>query len=83
MPKETLIRATFKWAWLTGSEVQSIITNTGIWQHPGRHGTGGSDNSTFSSEGCQRKTDFQAAEMRVLKPTPTVTHFLQQGHTSK
>ena len=27
------------------------------------------------------KTDFQAAMVRVLKPTPTVTHLLQQGHT--
>jgi hypothetical protein len=28
------------------------------------------------------KADFLAARMRVLKPMPTVTHFLQQGHTS-
>jgi hypothetical protein len=27
------------------------------------------------------KTDFQAAMVRVLKPTPTVTHLLQQDHT--
>ena len=39
------------------------------WQHPGRHG----------SEGKQ-KTGFQAARRRFSKPTPTVTHFLQQGH---
>jgi hypothetical protein len=25
---------------------------------------------------------FQATRMRVLKPTATVTHLLQQGHTS-
>jgi hypothetical protein len=28
------------------------------------------------------KTDFQAARTRVLKPTPTVIYFHQQGHTS-
>jgi hypothetical protein len=27
------------------------------------------------------KTGFQAIRTRVLKPTPTVTHFLQLGHT--
>jgi hypothetical protein len=27
------------------------------------------------------KIKFQAARMRLLKSTPTVTHFLQQGHT--
>jgi len=28
-----------------------------------------------------RKTDFQAARRRVLKPTMTMTNFLQQNHT--
>ena len=32
---------------------------------------------------CQEKTGFQVARMRVLKPIPTVIHFLQQCHTSK
>jgi hypothetical protein len=31
---------------------------------------------------ARKKTIFQAARRRVSKPTPTVTHFLQQGHTS-
>jgi hypothetical protein len=31
---------------------------------------------------ARRRNDFQAARMRVLKPTPTVTHLLLQGHTS-
>ena len=35
-----LIRTTFNWGWLTGSEVQSIILKAGTWQHPGRHGAG-------------------------------------------
>ena len=30
----------------------------------------------------RRKTGFQAARMKVLKPMLTVTHFLQQDHTS-
>jgi hypothetical protein len=29
----------------------------------------------------RRKTGLQAAKKRVSKPTPMVTHFLQQGHT--
>jgi hypothetical protein len=35
MTKASLIRTTFNWGWLTGSEVQSIITKAGAWQHPG------------------------------------------------
>jgi len=52
MTKATLIRTTFNWSWLTGSEVQYIIIKAGTWQHPGRHGAGGNENSTSSSEGC-------------------------------
>ena len=37
MAKATLIRTTFNWGWLTGSEVQSIIFKVGAWQHPSRH----------------------------------------------
>jgi hypothetical protein len=43
MTKATLIRATFNWGWLTGSEVQSIIIKVGSWQCPGRHGAGGAE----------------------------------------
>jgi hypothetical protein len=50
--KATLIRTTFNWCWLTGSEVQSIIIKVESWQYPGRHGAGGAQNSTSSSEGC-------------------------------
>jgi hypothetical protein len=72
MTKATLIiRTTFNWGWLTGSEVQSIIIKAGAWQHSGRHGAGGAESSTSSSEGW----------MKALQPTPTVTHLLQQGHT--
>jgi hypothetical protein len=32
---------------------------------------------------AKQNNDFQAARVRVLKPTPTVPHLLQQqGHTS-
>jgi hypothetical protein len=51
MTKATLIRITFNWGWLTGSEVQSIIIKAGTWQHPGRRGVGGAKSSTSSSEG--------------------------------
>jgi hypothetical protein len=36
MTKATLVRTTFNWGWLTGSEVQSNIIKAGVWQHPGR-----------------------------------------------
>ena len=51
MTNATLIRAAFNWGWLTGTEVQSIIIKLGTWQHPGRHGVGGAESSTSSSEG--------------------------------
>jgi hypothetical protein len=34
MTKASLVRTTFNWGWLTGSEVQSIIINEGTCQHP-------------------------------------------------
>jgi hypothetical protein len=52
MTKATLIRATLNWGWFTGSEVQSIIIKVGTWQCPGRHGAGGAESATSSSEGC-------------------------------
>jgi hypothetical protein len=51
MSKATLIRITFNWGWLTGSEVQSIIIKSGARQHPGRHDAGRAEGSTSSSEG--------------------------------
>jgi len=39
----TLVRTTFNWGWLTGSEAQSIIIKAGAWQHPGRPGAGGAE----------------------------------------
>jgi hypothetical protein len=52
MTKTCLIRTTFNWYWLTGSEVQSIFMKERTWQHPGRYGAGGAESSVSSSEGC-------------------------------
>jgi len=52
MIKATLIRTTFNWGWLTGSEIQSIIIKAGAWQHLGRHGAGGAENSASSFGDC-------------------------------
>jgi hypothetical protein len=51
MTKATLIKTTFNCDWLTASEIQSNTITTGAWQHLGRHGAGGAESSTFSSEG--------------------------------
>jgi hypothetical protein len=48
MTKATLIRTTFNWGWLTGSEVQSIIIKAGT---SCSHGAGEAESSTSSSEG--------------------------------
>ena len=81
MTKATLIRTTLNWGWLIGSEVQSIVIKAGASQHPGKHGAA-AESSASSSKGKQEKTSFQAGRKRMLKPTHTVIHFLQQGHTS-
>jgi hypothetical protein len=51
LTKATLIRTTFNWGWLTGSEVQSIIIKVRAWQYLGRHDAGGAESSISSSEG--------------------------------
>jgi len=81
MTKATLIRTTFNRGWLTGSEVQFIIIKAGARQHPGRHGAGGAESSTSCSKGKQEKTGSHVVRRRTSKPTPTVTHFLQQSQT--
>jgi hypothetical protein len=52
MTEASLIKTTFNWGWLTGSEVQSIIIKEGAWQYSGRHGTGRAESSISSSKGC-------------------------------
>jgi hypothetical protein len=70
MTKATLIRITFNWGWLTGSEVQFII-KVGAWQYPGRHNAGGAESSMSCSEGKREKTDCSGGRRKIL-PTPTV-----------
>jgi hypothetical protein len=51
MTKATLIRMTFNWVWLAGSEVQSIIIKAEVWQCPGWYGARRAESSTPDSEG--------------------------------
>ena len=67
MTMATLKRRPFNWACPTGSEVQSIIIKEGAWQCQGRHGSGGAESSTSSSEGQLEKTSFQEARREVSK----------------
>jgi len=69
MTKATLIRTTFNWGWLTGSEVQSIIIKAGAWQGLGRHGPGGAESSTSSSKGSQEQTVSYMTK-RSVDPSP-------------
>jgi hypothetical protein len=47
MVKGTLIRTTFNLGWITGSDIQSIMSKARAWQHPGRDGAGRSENSSL------------------------------------
>ena len=78
MTKASLIRSTFNWGWLTGSEVQSIIIKAGAWQYPG---TAGMAQAELRVLPLVPKMARKRLASRVLKPIPTVTHLLQQGHT--
>jgi hypothetical protein len=59
MTKATLVRMTFNWAWLTGSEIQPTIIKAGAWQCLGSHGSGGAESSTSSSEGDYRRRTYR------------------------
>jgi hypothetical protein len=50
MTKETHRQQLIRLAY--SSEVHSIIIMVEAWQRPGRHGVGGAESSTSSSEGC-------------------------------
>ena len=67
MTKASLLKTTFQRGWITGPEVQSIIIKAGAWQCQGRHGSGGAESSTSSSEGQLEKTGFQEARREVSK----------------
>ena len=58
------------------------------YRHSGKHGSMQADMALeelrvlhLVLKKQEKTTVFQAARRRVSKPTPTVTHFLQQGHT--
>jgi hypothetical protein len=51
MTKASLMRTVFNWGWLTGTEVQSIITKVGACQHPGRCGARRAESSISLSKG--------------------------------
>jgi hypothetical protein len=52
------------------------------WQCPGRHSAGEGTESSKSQSNCkQEKFGSYVARRWVLKPTPTMTYFLQQGHS--
>ena len=70
-PRQLSQRTTFNSSWQEA------------WQCLAKHGPGGAESSTSCFEGKQerRLSVSQAARRRASKPTPTVTHFLQQGHT--
>jgi hypothetical protein len=79
MIKTTFRKDKFIWGWLTGSEIHSIIIMAVSRQAWHRR-----ISKFYILFQRQTEEDWhpQAAIRRVSKPTPTVTHFLQQGHTS-
>jgi hypothetical protein len=54
----------------------------GTWQHPGRHGAEELRVLHLHLKAARRRLTSRTTKRRLLKPTPTVTHLLQQGHTS-
>jgi hypothetical protein len=65
-------------------QVQRFSPLSSRWKHGSiQAGTGMEEMSVppLVLKAARRKTGFQAARTRVLKPTTTVTHILQQGHT--
>jgi hypothetical protein len=61
MTKATLIRTIFKWDWLTGSEVQSIITKV----------AGGTKNSTSWAGKMAQRLRALTALLKVLSSNPS------------
>lgn len=52
------------------------------WQCPGRQGSEGDKISTPCPKGTRRRLVLLSTRRRVSKPSPKVTHFLKQVHTS-
>jgi hypothetical protein len=66
--KENLIRTTFNWDYLTGSEVQFIIIKAET-AASSRHGTGGTVSSTSSKEARRRPSPIWLGGGDMLPPT--------------
>lgn len=66
-------QTTFNCGYLTGSEVQTIIINVGVWQHPGRHGVGGAESPTSCFKGSQEKTGSQDEGIKACTHSGTST----------
>jgi hypothetical protein len=90
MTKATLIRTTFNWDWVTGSEVQSII-KVGAWQYVQEVGMAQKELRVLHLhlKAARKRLAPMWLEGGVSKPTPdndtlppTRPHLLQQGHTS-
>ena len=66
-----------------GLQVQRFSPLSSKWKHGSiQAGVVQEELRVLSCSEDKQKTGFQAARMKVSKPTPTVIHFLQQGHTS-
>jgi hypothetical protein len=72
MTKATLIRTTFNWVWLTGQKFNPLSS---------RQEHGSVQAGMVQEELRVLHLRLKAARMGDLKPIPTVTHLLQQGHT--
>ena len=69
--------------WLTGPEVQPIIIIAGSLAVSRETVLGKELGVLHPNPKAARKTRHPQAARRVPKSTGRVTHFLQQGHTSK
>jgi hypothetical protein len=79
MTKATLIKTTFNWGWLTGSEVQSIIIEAASIQ---ADMVLEKELRVLHLDPKAERRELSSRQLgRVSKPTPKVAHILQQGHT--
>jgi len=81
MTKATLLKTTFNWGWLTGSEVQSIIIKAGTWQHPGSMVQEELRVLHLHLKAASSQDEGLIAHPNSDTPTPKKPHLLQKGHT--
>ena len=84
MTTGTLTKETFNWDWFIVQRFSILSSQKETWWHSGRHGPEERDeNSTSWFASSRRRLCFTLTVAWVeefSKLTPTVTHFLQQGH---